>query len=146
MKHHLMVRSLLLSLALTAGSGAFAQVSFNIVLAPPAPVHEMVPVMPQGYVWAPGYWAWNVDRHIWVRGRSMLQRTGYRWEPDRWEQHSGNYVRQPGRWERDVQARPAPVMDMQQPRHDNGQRRNGKKDKKDKRWKDERDNQRNKGH
>ncbi|MBV5333699.1 YXWGXW repeat-containing protein, partial [bacterium] len=66
-----MVQGLVLSLALAAGSSALAQVNFNIVLAPPPPVYEVVPMMPQGYVWAPGYWAWNHDRHIWMRGRSM---------------------------------------------------------------------------
>lgn len=130
MKHHPMVRNLLLSLALVAGSTAFAQVSFNIVLAPPPPVYEVVPAVPPGYVWAPGYWAWNHDRHIWVRGRSMVQRAGYRWEPDRWEQRDGIYSRQVGRWERDEVMVPMKVKAMKMPKHDNGNRQNGKHGKK----------------
>lgn len=143
MKFHPMVRGLLLTVALTGTSSAFAQISFNISLAPPAPRYEAVPVIEPGYVWAPGYWAWNLDRHIWVRGRPLLQRAGYRWEPDRWEQHNGNYVRQPGRWERDLQAQPHQAMEQSMPRHDNGKRPNHKKDK---RWKEERDNHHNKNH
>jgi len=130
MKHHPMVRNLLLSMALAAGSSAFAQLSINIVLAPPPPMHEMVPVVPPGYVWAPGYWAWNHDGHIWVRGRSMVQRAGYRWEPDRWEQRNGVYSRLAGRWERDMAPPPIKTMKMQKAKHDNRQNNRGQSDKK----------------
>jgi len=143
MKYHPKVRSLLLSLALTVGTAAFAQVSFNLVVAPPAPQFEVVPAQPPGYVWAPGYWAWNLDRHIWVRGRPMLLRTGYRWEPDRWEQHNGNYVRQPGRWVRDLSDRSAQARYMPQPGKDASQRQ---KNKKGRRGQDERHDPRHKGH
>jgi len=54
------VRNLLLSLSLAAGAfaaPAYAQISFNIVVAPPAPQYEVVPVVAHGNVWAPGYWA-----------------------------------------------------------------------------------------
>jgi hypothetical protein len=130
MKRHTLVQGLVLSLALAAGSSALAQVNFNIVLAPPPPVYEVVPMMPQGYVWAPGYWAWNHDRHIWMRGRSMVQRTGYRWEPDRWEQHNGIYSRQVGRWERDLAPPPVKAMKMQKTKHDNRQNNRGQSGKK----------------
>ncbi|MDD5030399.1 MAG: YXWGXW repeat-containing protein [Rhodoferax sp.] len=122
---HPMVRSLLLPLALTAGAAALAQVSVNLVFAPPAPVHETMPLLQPGYVWAPGYWAWNQDRHIWVRGRPLLQRTGYRWEPDRWEQHNGNFVRQPGRWEHDESFPAAKFQKPKKAKHDQGQRDHG---------------------
>lgn len=105
MKRSNAVRSLLLSMlvaASTAAAPAFAQVSVNIHIAPPALLFETAPAMAPGYVWAPGYWAWHGDRYIWVHGRTMVQRVGYRWEPDRWEQSGGAYVRQPGRWERDA--------------------------------------------
>jgi hypothetical protein len=114
MKSKLKIRQVLLSLALTASAMAHAQASFNIVVAPPEPLYEVAPAMQPGFVWAPGYWAWNFDRHIWVRGRTMVQRAGYRWEPDRWEQHGDAYNRQPGRWERNAVAR-----------HDNGFRNQG---------------------
>lgn len=91
-------------------ASAMAQVSFNIQVGPPSPIYEQVPVMPAGYVWAPGYWAWHGDRHIWVHGRSMVQRVGYRWQPDAWEQRNNQYYRNPGRWERDTGYRAPPPM------------------------------------
>lgn len=112
MKSSYPVRGLLLSLLLAASSAtapAFAQVSISISIAPPAPHYELVPVLAPGYAWAPGYWAWNVDRHIWIRGRRIVQRDGYRWQPDRWEQRGAVYYRDPGRWERDSDYR---VMKM----------------------------------
>jgi hypothetical protein len=95
-----------LSLALTlAGcvlaAPAYAQINVNISLAPPAPQHEVIPTMQPGYVWAPGYWAWSGERHVWVRGRPIAQRDGYRWSPDRWEQRDKGYYRTAGHWERD---------------------------------------------
>lgn len=133
MKIKTLVQGLTLSLALASGSAALAQVNINIMLVPPAPLHEAVPVLSPGQMWAPGYWVVNNDRHVWVRGRPMLQRTGYLWQPDRWAQRSnGSYYRQVGHWTRDTHARPIKAHNMQQPEHDNGRRHEGKKDKKDK--------------
>lgn len=123
MKHANMVRSVVLSLALAAGTTAFAQISFNIVVAPPAPLYEVAPMMQPGYVWAPGYWAWNNDRHIWVRGRMIVQRDGYRWAPDRWEQQGGAYVRQPGHWEHSQYVKPVKIKKL---KNNNGRRNHGK--------------------
>jgi hypothetical protein len=88
------------------GTAVMAQVSFNIHVGPPQPMYEPIPMMAPGYVWAPGYWAWNNDRHIWMHGRAIVQRTGYRWEPDRWEQRGNGYYRHPGNWARDNNYRP----------------------------------------
>ena len=109
-----------LLLAIAASAPANAQVNINISIAPPAMPYEQAPALAPGYVWAPGYWAWHGDRYIWVRGRSVVQRIGYRWEPDRWEQRDRVYYRQPGRWEPDREYRANKV-------------------KKDKSWKNERD-------
>lgn len=130
MKNTKMARSLLLSLALAAGGTAFAQVSVNIVIAPPAPMYEVVPVMQPGYVWAPGYWAWTNDRHVWVRGRTMVQRPGYNWVPDRWEQRNGTYYRQAGRWAYDPDAKPAKAQKMKKPKPGKGHGNNGHNGKK----------------
>jgi len=97
-------RNLLLSLALAAGifaAPAYAQISFQINIAPPAPQYEIVPNVAPGYVWAPGYWGWTGERHVWVRGRPLLQREGYRWAPDRWDQRDRGYYRTAGHWESD---------------------------------------------
>ena len=98
------IRKILLSalLAAAAVAPAVAQVSININLAPPQPQYEAIPVLPSGQAWAPGYWAWNGDRHVWVRGRAIANREGYRWAPDRWDQKGGGYYRQPGYWVRDT--------------------------------------------
>ncbi len=109
MNHTKAIRNLLLSLSLAAGAiaaPAYAQVSFNINIAPPAPQYEVVPNLAPGYVWAPGYWGWNGDRHVWVRGRSIVQRTGYTWSPDRWEQRERTYYRTAGHWEYDKGYKP----------------------------------------
>jgi len=104
MKRTRTLRRLLLSLALAAGvfgAPAYAQISFNINIAPPAPQYEVVPNIAPGYVWAPGYWGWTGDRHVWIRGRAIAQRQGYNWAPDRWEHRDGGYYRAAGHWEQD---------------------------------------------
>ena len=135
MKRTNAIRNPLLALLLATSASfavpAYAQVSFNISLAPPAPQYEVVPSVQPGYVWAPGYWAWSGERHIWVRGRPIVQREGYRWEPDRWDQRDRGYYRTAGHWQRDANYKPAKVKkykDQFDNGHDNrnhGQGNNG---------------------
>lgn len=132
MKHFNVFRATVFSIGIVAAAmastQALAQVSFNITIAPPAPLYETVPVMGPGYVWAPGYWAWHGDRHIWVHGRSIVQRSGYRWEPDHWDQRGSGYYQTPGRWQPDGGR---PVVMQRKPVKDkhghgnNGQHGNG---------------------
>jgi hypothetical protein len=120
MKYTNFVRILSLSILLGTGAAAmpaFAQISFNIIVAPPAPRYEPVPVVAPGYVWAPGYWGWNGDHHIWVHGRPIVERAGYRWAPDRWEQRGSGYYRHPGNWERDSNYKVAKVKKEKKPKH-----------------------------
>ena len=73
-------------LALGASSGLVqAQVNVHIDISPPAPRYEVVPAVRPGYIWAPGYWAWQGGRYDWVNGRPIPQRVGQRWVPDHWE-------------------------------------------------------------
>lgn len=130
MKPAKLARSVLLSLALVASGAAFAQISFNIVVAPPTPQYERVPVVQPGYVWAPGYWAWANDRHVWVRGRTIVQRPGYVWQPDRWEQRNGTYYRQAGRWAYDAHGKPVKAQKMKKPKPGKGHGNNGHNGKK----------------
>jgi len=98
------LRTLFLSLSLATvaiAAPAYAQVNISIGFAPPAPQYEVVPVMQPGYVWAPGYWGWSGERHVWVRGRPIAQRSGYQWQADRWDDRGGKYYRTAGHWERD---------------------------------------------
>ena len=62
-------RTLLLFVLLVIGavSGpASAQINISIGIAPPAPHYEAIPKIEPGYVWAPGYWGWGGDRHVWM--------------------------------------------------------------------------------
>jgi hypothetical protein len=104
--------ALAIAAQLGLSNSAFAQVSFNIQIGPPVAIYEPVPMMAPGLVWAPGYWAWHEDRHVWIRGRTMVQRVGYRWQPDVWEQRNNAYYRHPGRWERDNTYRAQPRAQM----------------------------------
>jgi hypothetical protein len=112
MKRTNAIRNLSLSFLLAASAfaaPAYAQLSINVNLAPPAPQYEVVPAIQPGYVWAPGYWGLNGERHVWVRGRAIVQRDGYRWQPDRWEQRDQAYYRSAGYWERDHGYKPVKV-------------------------------------
>lgn len=129
MKRTNVVRNLSLSLLLSAAAfaaPAYAQINFNISIAPPAPQHEVVPVIPAGYVWAPGYWGWSGERHVWVRGRTIVQREGFRWEPDRWDERDRKFFRTAGHWQRDGNFKPVKVKkekkhkDRDGDGHDNG--------------------------
>ncbi|WP_394756384.1 hypothetical protein [Rhodoferax sp.] len=127
MKPSLKVRHLMLSVLVAASAfavPALAQVSVNINLGPPAPLYEARPYIAPGYVWAPGYWTLNGDQHIWVRGRTIVQRPGYVWAPDRWEQRGTVYVRQPGSWQRDGHDQGGKFEKQKKPKHwNNGHRK-----------------------
>lgn len=112
-------RILSLSLLLAAGvfaAPANAQINISVTIAPPAQQQEMVPDIPPGHVWAPGYWGWNGDRYIWVRGRTILQREGYVWEPDRWEQRDRTYYRKQGYWKHDDHYKPVKEKKEKKPK------------------------------
>jgi hypothetical protein len=93
---------MLLSLVLVAGisSGSALANTVIISVAPPPARVEVVPVLHQGYVWAPGYWGWQHDKHVWVNGHTMRARRGYEWAPDHWTQVDNRHEFQPGRWTR----------------------------------------------
>jgi hypothetical protein len=79
---------------------ASAGVGIDINIAPPAPQVEVVPGPRPGYVWAPGYWDYRGNRHVWIRGHWIGERRGYRWVPDRWEQRGPHWHHERGHWER----------------------------------------------
>ena len=96
------MRSMLLSLVLVGGisSGSALARTVIIEVAPPPARVEVVPALHRGYAWAPGHWAWQRDRHVWVSGHTMRARSGYAWAPDRWNEVNGRHEFQPGRWTR----------------------------------------------
>jgi len=84
-------RALLLLLLIPLLSLAgFAQVSIGIVVhfGPPAiPVYVQPPCPAPGYIWVPGYWAWDPDfgDYYWVPGTWVLTpMPGYLWTPGYW--------------------------------------------------------------
>lgn len=125
MKITTMLGSLMTATTLLIATPSVAQISINISIAPPQPIYESVPMMAPGYVWAPGYWAWLNDRHVWIRGRTIVQRVGYRWEPDHWEQRGNGYYRQPGNWIRVTQYAPAQPHNDKKPKHWKNDKNNG---------------------
>ena len=97
------VRSVVvLGALLVMGYGAAAQVAITVSFAPPElPVYEQ-PLCPgEGYIWTPGYWAWDADEddYYWVPGTWVLApEVGYLWTPPYWGWSGGGYVFYPGYW------------------------------------------------
>jgi hypothetical protein len=99
------VRYMLFALFLLAASAAsFAQVSVGISVGfapPPIPVYEQ-PICPQeGFIWTPGYWAWDADGddYYWVPGTWVAApQVGYLWTPGYWGWGGGGYFFHEGYW------------------------------------------------
>src|SRR5215469_12618755 len=96
-------RWVLLSVILMAFSAAsFGQVAVGISVrfGPPAlPVYAQ-PICPgPGYIWTPGYWAWdNDDGYYWVPGTWVVAPVGVLWTPGYWGWGGGFYVWHAGYW------------------------------------------------
>ena len=80
---------------------AMAQVSISIQLEPPAlPVYEQPPIPETGYIWTPGYWAYDNDAgYFWVPGTWVQPpEVNVLWTPPYWGWSDGNYVFHDGYW------------------------------------------------
>src|SRR5436309_12274717 len=73
---------LFVGLSLTS---SFAQVGISIGIAPPAiPIYQQPYPPAAGYIWTPGYWAYDTD-YYWVPGAWVLPpRVGFLWTPVSW--------------------------------------------------------------
>jgi len=96
-------RALLAGLALAAlpmASFAFVSVGVSINIAPPAlPVYVQPPCPVVGYIWTPGYWAWQDGDYYWVPGTWIAPpAVGLLWTPGYWGWSSGLYVWHAGYW------------------------------------------------
>lgn len=133
--------------ACTALMPVAAQINLMITIAPPAQTVEVVPRVSPGYVWVPGYWAWHTDRYIWVGGRQVVQRVGYRWAPDNWERRGETYYRNQGHWVSDGNQKIVKAKKIKAPKHaDNGNHYGQNKERgKDKDYKKNKKNKENKG-
>jgi hypothetical protein len=99
-------KALLLGFMMAAGAVAAptiasAGVILDINVAPPPVQVETVPPPPAvGMIWAPGFWEWRGNQHVWVGGHYMHGRPGYHWVGDRWSQHGANWHHEVGHWAR----------------------------------------------
>jgi len=74
-------------------------VDVRIGTPPPPPRYERRPPPRSHYVWAPGYWAWNGHRHVWVGGHWERERRGYhRYAQPGWHQDRDGWRFDRGGW------------------------------------------------
>jgi WXXGXW repeat (2 copies) len=98
------IRFLLFSfIVLLVSHGAFAQVGVGISVSfgPPAlPVYEQ-PICPgDGYLWTPGYWAYDEDDgYYWVPGTWVeAPEVGFLWTPGYWGWDGSGFIFHEGYW------------------------------------------------
>jgi hypothetical protein len=77
-----------------------AGVDLYVNIGPPVVRYEVVPERRAGYVWAPGYWDYRDNNHVWVGGFHVKERKGHHYQPHRWVEHDGRWNQEPGRWDR----------------------------------------------
>jgi hypothetical protein len=100
------IGTLMLSLlicCLFAFSPARAQIAIGIsidVAPPPLPVYDQPPIPEVGYIWTPGYWAWDDDTgYYWVPGTWVLPpEPALLWTPGYWGWNDGVYAFHEGYW------------------------------------------------
>ena len=78
---------------------SMAEVDISLNFGPPAVQYEAVPVAREGYIWSPGYYNYENDKHVWVKGESVPAREGYSYQPNRWEEKDGHWNLNRARWE-----------------------------------------------
>jgi hypothetical protein len=102
-----LVRSLLFALVVLAMSASsFAQIGVAITIGPPAlPAYEQ-PLCPgDGYLWTPGYWAYDYDAsdYYWVPGTWVTApEVGFLWTPAYWGWGGDGFVFYDGYWGQQV--------------------------------------------
>ena len=93
---------LLTFVVLSFSVASFAQIAVGVSvhIGPPAlPVYAQ-PICPgPGYIWTPGYWAWNDDGgYYWVPGTWVVAPVGMLWTPGYWGWAGGAYLWHAGYW------------------------------------------------
>jgi WXXGXW repeat (2 copies) len=97
------IRTVLFGLVvLCMSAAAFGQIGLMITIAPPPlPVYEQ-PICPgDGYIWTPGYWAYDSDfeDYYWVPGTWVLApEIGFLWTPAYWGWGGDRFVFYDGYW------------------------------------------------
>ena len=97
------IRTLLFGLVvLCMSAAAFGQIGVMITIAPPPlPVYEQ-PICPgDGFIWTPGFWAYDsdFDDYYWVPGTWVLApEIGFLWTPAYWGWGGDRFVFYDGYW------------------------------------------------
>ncbi|HUB88371.1 MAG TPA: hypothetical protein VMA74_01435 [Dyella sp.] len=83
-----------------ADAGVFIGVGVSVgVPPPPLPIYEQPPIPGPGYIWTPGYWAWDGAEYYWVPGTWVIAPFyGALWTPAYWGWDDGFYAFHPGYW------------------------------------------------
>ncbi len=91
-----------LAMLFTFAATSPAQVAVAITFGPPAiPVYVQPPCPAAGYIWVPGYWAYdyNYDDYFWVPGTWVLApESGFFWTPGYWAWTGNQFVFYDGYW------------------------------------------------
>jgi hypothetical protein len=87
---------------LVLSTAAMAQVGITVAFGPPPiPVYEQPLCPADGYIWVPGYWAWDndFDDYYWVPGTWVLApEVGLLWTPPWWGWDGGVFLYHTGFW------------------------------------------------
>ena len=99
---HTLRSSLFILVLLCVSAACFAQVGVAITIGPPPiPVYDQ-PVCPgDGYLWTPGYWAYDYDYddYYWVPGTWVLApEVGFLWTPGWWGWGGEAFIFHEGFW------------------------------------------------
>jgi hypothetical protein len=69
------------------------------VAPPPLPDYDQPPLVAEGYIWQPGYWAYGAYGYYWVPGAWIAPpQPGLLWTPGYWAWNGGGYAFSPGYW------------------------------------------------
>jgi hypothetical protein len=91
---------LIIPAALSSTSSAQIGIGISVRIGPPAlPIYAQ-PLCPgPGYLWTPGYWAWNDEGgYYWVPGTWVVAPIGMLWTPGYWGWGGGFYAWHAGYW------------------------------------------------
>jgi hypothetical protein len=87
---------------LAVPAAAWSQMDVNISVnfpPPPLPVYEQPPIPDEGYIWSPGYWAYDAGDYYWVPGTWVRPpAVGLLWTPGYWSWNGYEYVFNRGYW------------------------------------------------
>src|SRR5215831_8252315 len=98
---HRILPAFMLLLVLVPAASSRAQVLITVGVAPPPlPIYEQPPCPEEGWMWVPGYWAWEEDDgYYWVPGQWLpAPYMGALWTPPWWGWEEGRYLFHQGYW------------------------------------------------